>query len=193
MQRAIADFLGAAGLSLEASSLRHTPERVTQMFAEEFLEGYWRDPEEALGELYRAPDENSGELVLVTDIHFSSMCPHHLLPYEGTAHVAYVVAGKVVGFGRLVGLVECFAHRLLLQEELASQVAKSLATVLGSPATACIVEARHSCLRSRSLGQRDVRTHAEAYEGRFRTDRDLRRELWSRIGPSNAKGRGASA
>jgi len=182
MASAVRDFLRAAGLPLTDANLVDTPERVAEAWVSEFLDGYARTPEEALGESFPAPEDSSGELVVVTDLRFHSMCPHHLLPYEGRAHVAYVPGKQVVGFGRLSALVDCFAHRLILQEDLARQVAGSLARVLGSPASACIIEAKQACLRLRGDKQRDAVTHAEAYEGRLRKDGALRRELWTRLG-----------
>jgi GTP cyclohydrolase I len=182
MASAVKDFLRAAGLPLSDPNLELTPERVAAAWANEFLDGYAVTPEEALGETFPAPPDSSGELVVVTDLRFNSMCPHHLLPYEGLAHVAYVPRKQVVGFGRLSTLVDCFAHRLILQEDLARQVARSLARVLGSPATACIIEAKQSCLRLRGDKQRDAVTHSEAYEGQLRRDGALRRELWTRLG-----------
>jgi GTP cyclohydrolase I len=182
MASAVRDFLRAAGVPLEDANLLDTPERVAKAWVSEFLDGYARTPEEALGKSFPAPADSSGELVVVTHLRFHSMCPHHLLPYEGRAHVAYVPGKQVVGFGRLSALVDCFAHRLILQEELARQVASSLARVLNSPATACIIEAQQACLRLRGDKQRDAVTHAEAYEGRLRKDGALRRELWTRLG-----------
>ncbi|MFE8597431.1 GTP cyclohydrolase I [Archangium violaceum] len=182
MAAAVRDFLRAAGLPLDSDpNLLGTPERVAEAWALEFLDGYARTPEEALGETFPGPADSSGELVVVTDLRFQSMCPHHLLPFEGRAHVAYVPRSRVVGFGRLGALVDCFAHRLILQEDLARAVASSLARVLKSPATACIIEAEQSCLRIRGDRQRDARTHSEAYEGRLREDGALRRELWARL------------
>jgi len=183
MAAAIQDFLRAAGLRQEGDpNLMGTPERVAEAWTEEFLDGYGRTAEEALGETFPAPPGSSGELVVVTDLRFHSMCPHHLLPFTGRAHVAYVPGGQVVGFGRLSALVDCFAHRLILQEDLAREVARALARVLGSPATACIIEAEQACLRIRGDRQRDALTHAEAYEGTLRRDGPLRRELWARLG-----------
>ncbi|WP_263451944.1 GTP cyclohydrolase I [Hyalangium gracile] len=182
MATAVRDFLLAAGLSLADENLAGTPERVAEAWAKEFLDGYARTPEQALGETFPGPEDSSGELVVVTNLRFRSMCPHHLLPFEGRAHVAYVPGKQVVGFGRLAALVDCYAHRLILQEELARQVAGSLARVLGSPATACIIEAKQACLRLRGDQQSDAITHAEAYEGRLRKDGALRRELWTRLG-----------
>jgi GTP cyclohydrolase I len=181
MERALAQFLKAAGLNLSDTHLKGTPARVTEAFTREFLEGYRRTPEEALGETYPAPPGSSGELVVVTGLRFRSMCPHHLLPYEGLAHLAYVPAKRVVGFGRLSLLLDCFAHRLMLQEELARQVAASLARVLESPGTACLIRAEQACLRLRGESQREARTHSEAYEGVLRRDRSLRKELWARV------------
>jgi len=182
MATAIQDFLRAAGLPLESDpNLLGTPERVAEAWATEFLDGYGRTAEQALGETFPAPPDSSGELVVVTDLRFQSMCPHHLLPFEGRAHVAYVPRTRVVGFGRLGALVDCFAHRLILQEDLAREVASSLARVLKSPATACIIEAEQACLRIRGDRQRDARTHVEAYEGQLRKDGALRRELWARL------------
>ncbi|RJS20774.1 GTP cyclohydrolase I [Corallococcus sp. H22C18031201] len=182
MAAAVGQFLRAAGLPLEDANLVDTPGRVAEAWVNEFLDGYLQTPESALGETFPAPPDSSGEMVVVTDLRFHSMCPHHLLPFTGRAHVAYVPGSRVVGFGRLSALVDCFAHRLILQEDLARHVAGSLAKVLGSPATACIIEAEQSCLRLRGDHQRDATTHAEAYEGRLRREGPLRRELWARLG-----------
>ncbi len=181
MERAVEAFLRAAGLPLSDPNLQQTPQRVAQAWAEEFLDGYRLTAEEALGETYPAPRASEDELVVVEGLRFHSMCPHHLLPFEGTAHVAYIPGRKVVGFGRLAALVDCFAHRLILQEELAREVASALSRVLGSPGTACILEARHLCLRARGSRQADAVAHAEAYEGVLRKDRQRRAELWARL------------
>ena len=182
MARAVRDFLRAAGVPLNDPNLADTPTRVAEAWVREFIDGYARTPEEALGDTFPGPEDSSGELVVVTDLRFHSTCPHHLLPFEGVAHVAYVPSKRVVGFGKLSTLVDCFAHRLILQEDLAREVAGSLARVLGSPATACIIEARQACLRIRGDNQRDAVTHAEADEGLLRRDGALRRELWARLG-----------
>ncbi len=189
MAGGVARFLEGAGLSLSDPDLRDTPERVARCWSEEFLGGYRTTPEEALGECFEAPVGEDGALVVVTGLRFHSMCPHHLLPYAGTAHVAYVPKGRVVGFGRLAALVDCFAHRLILQEALAHEVAEALARVLESPASACVIEAEQSCLRLRTAGQRDAVTHAEAYCGTLRRDGPLRRELWARLGARAGAGR----
>ena len=181
MRRAVQAFLEASGADLTDPNVKDTPRRVTQAWLEEFLDGYRTTPEQALGARFPAPKDAGTELVVVTHLRYRSVCPHHLLPYEGTAHLAYAPRDEVVGFGRLNALLDCFAHRLILQEDLAREVARSLKDVLGSPATACVLEAEMTCLRLRGENQQHARTHAEAYEGALRKDGPLRRELWARI------------
>lgn len=182
MRRAVRDFLIASGANLDDPNLTHTPERVTEAWLGEFLDGYSKSPEEALGEVYPAGGTAKREMVVVTDLRYRSVCPHHLLPYEGRAHLAYVPAASVVGFGRLSALLDCFAHRLILQEDLAREVAEHLARILKSPGAACVLEGEMTCLRIRGEQQEHATTHAEAYEGVLAKDRALRRELWARIG-----------
>jgi GTP cyclohydrolase I len=182
MERALTAFLEAAGLDPRAPDLRRTAARVTDAFAREYLSGYRQTAEEALGQTFPAPAGGGDEMVVVTGLRFRSMCPHHLLPYEGVAHVAYIPGERMVGFGRLAALVDCFSNRLVLQEELARNVAGALSRVLESPGTACVLVAEQSCLRLRGERQREALTHAEAYEGLLRRPGPRRRELWARIG-----------
>ena len=123
--RAIESFLDAVvpPAARRAPDLAGTPARVAEAWLAGFVDGYGQDPGDVLAE---AMPTTGHDLVAVTGIDFHSMCPHHLLPSRGVAHVAYVPGGRVVGFGALARLVDCFAHRLLLQEELARQVAESL-------------------------------------------------------------------
>ena len=181
MEAAVREFLAGAGLDKRDDNLKETPKRVAEAWAAEFLDGYSKSPAEVLKERFPVSRKSERELVVVTQLEFRSMCPHHLLPYTGRAHVAYLPGKSVVGFGRLAALLELYAHRLILQEELAQSVARSLAKELGSRATACVIEAEQSCLRIRGGHQRDAVTHAEAYEGLLRKDGPLRRELWARI------------
>jgi GTP cyclohydrolase IA len=181
MERAVAQFLEAAGLDLTDPNLAQTPRRVTEAWADEFLTGYAQKAATALRDRFPVSAKSNRELVVVTDLHFRSMCPHHLLPYSGRVHLAYVPGDEVVGFGRLSALVDVFAHRLILQEELARQVATSLMVELKSQGAACIIEAEQTCLRLRGEEQHEALTHAEAYEGVLK-DPALRAELWHRLG-----------
>jgi GTP cyclohydrolase I len=181
MQRAVAGFLTAAGLDLADENFRDTAQRVTEAWADEFLSGYRKSAADALAERFPVSKPSDRELVVVTGLHFRSMCPHHLMPYSGTAHLAYVPGKSVVGFGRLAALVDVFAHRLVLQEELARNVAVALMQELGSQGAACVISAEQTCLRLRGQEQHQAVTHSEAYEGVLK-EAALRAELWQRIG-----------
>ena len=181
METAVAQFLKGAGLDVRDKNLALTPQRVADAWLTDFLDGYAVSPNEVLSERFPITQESQRELVIITGLKFHSMCPHHLLPYSGEATLAYLPGKSVVGFGRLAALLDCFAHRLVLQEELAANVAQALQKGLSSRGAACIVKAHQSCLQLRGGHQRDAVTHAEAYRGLLKTDRALRAELWARI------------
>lgn len=181
MRAAVEQFLRAAGVDLAASDLRDTPRRVADAWADELLAGYRSSAAAALAEVFPVSAPSDRELVVVADLAFGSMCPHHLLPYSGVAHIAYVPGSSVVGFGRIAALLDVFARRLVLQEELARQVARSLSVELGSQGAACLIEAEQSCLRLRGERQHEARTFSEAYEGVLK-EPALRAELWARLG-----------
>ena len=180
MSRAVSDFLAAAGLDANDPNLRETPTRVTEAWTEEFLTGYAQSAKEALADRFPVSKKSERELVVVTDLHFRSMCPHHLMPYSGTAHLAYVPGDEVVGFGRLSALIDVFAHRLILQEELARQVAIALQEELGTQGAACLIRAEQTCFRLRGEEQHAAVTYSEAYEGVLK-EKALRAELWHRV------------
>jgi GTP cyclohydrolase I len=181
MKRAVADFLRAAGLDAKTDpNLSETPDRVTAAWADEFLTGYSQTAAGALSDRFPVSKQADKELVVVTNLHFRSMCPHHLMPYSGVAHLAYLPKNEVVGFGRLSALVDVFAHRLVLQEELARQVAGALMTELDSAGAACLIRAEQTCFRLRGEEQHAAVTFSEAYEGALKK-KALRTELWARI------------
>lgn len=182
MQAAVKAFLEAAGLDLADPNLVQTPERVAAAWADEFLDGYSRTPAQALAETYPAP-EGGNELVVVSGIEFHSACPHHLLPYRGVAHLAYVPGARVVGFGRLSTLVDTLAHRLVLQEDLAKQIAESLVRDLGAKGAACAIRAEQSCLRDRGEEQRRAMTYSESFSGVMAQDPELRARFARVVGP----------
>jgi GTP cyclohydrolase I len=180
MQRAVAAFLEAAGLDPLDPNLAETPRRVADAWADEFLSGYRQTAAQALDERFPLSAPSDGELVVVTNLRFRSMCPHHLLPYSGKVHLAYAPGREVVGFGRLSALVDTFAHRLILQEELARQVACSLMSELESQGAACLIEAEQTCFRLRGEEQHEAVTHSEAYEGVLKAPA-MRAELSRRL------------
>ncbi len=196
MERAVADFIRAAGLDARDANLRQTPQRVAEAWAEEFLAGYGQTASDALADRFPVSKKSERELVVVTDLHFRSMCPHHLMPYSGVAHLAYVPGKEVVGFGRLAALIDVFAHRLVLQEELSRQVALALQDELGTQGAACLIRAEQTCFRLRGEEQHAAVTYSEAYEGVLK-EKALRAELWHRIdspaaGAPRGSGRGPS-
>ena len=134
-----------------------------------------------LGRRIAVKSRAAQELVVVTGLRFHSVCPHHLLPWTGVAHLAYVPDRVVVGFGRLSSVVDALAHRLILQEQLAQRISSALHTLIPARGAACVLEGAHDCLRLRGAKQRLATTFTEAYEGTLARDRQVRKELWHRI------------
>jgi GTP cyclohydrolase IA len=120
-------------------------------------------------------------LVTVTGLDYHSVCPHHLLPSRGVAHVAYVPGSRVVGFGQLGKLVDCLAHRLVLQEDLAQQIADALVSHLGARGAACLLDAEQLCLTVRGEKRARSRTHAEAFAGTLAEDAALQRRFLAAV------------
>lgn len=181
MAKAIANFLDALGVDQADPNFANTPERVAYAWATEFVAGYQLSPAALLQDRFPVSKRGEGELVVVSGLHFRSMCPHHLMPYSGVAHVAYVPGQWVLGFGRIAALLQCFAQRLVLQEELARNVTDALMTFTQCTGAACILEAQQTCLTHRQGEQHQAWTHAEAYDGLLR-EGALRNELWTRLG-----------
>lgn len=183
MAEGIRLFLDGCGIDLRDENVRETPAKVAKAWAEEFLDGYGRDPASVLGSVYDAEAPASDEMVLVTGIDFVSMCPHHLLPYRGVAHVAYLPAGRVVGFSQLARLVDAFAHRLILQETLARRIATAIEQELSSPGAAVVLEAEQTCMTVRGERQSQARALTEAFTGAFGARVELRERFLRRLGP----------
>ncbi|HET8724781.1 MAG TPA: GTP cyclohydrolase I FolE [Anaeromyxobacteraceae bacterium] len=159
---------------LRRADVRGTPRRVAEALRDDLLDGYRSDPSAILSAAMEHPGR---DLVAVTGIDFHSMCPHHLLPYRGTATVAYVPGGRVVGFGVLARLVDSLAHRLVIQEVLARQVAEALVDHLGARGAACVLEAEQSCLTVRGERRRGARAHAQAFAGVMADDAAWQRRV----------------
>ncbi len=162
-ERVFEAFLRASGAPLDDPELAETPRRAAEAWAGEFLDGYQTAPAEALGRPSAAPKESG--IVLVTALDYVGVCPHHLLPYRGLAHVGYLPAGKVAGFGRVPRLVDALAHRLTLQETLAVQIAQALWQGLSAAGAAVILEAEQTCLSMRGEHQTHSRTVTEGQAG----------------------------
>jgi GTP cyclohydrolase IA len=187
---AVARFLDALGLPPEvrgAPDLDLTPRRVAEAWLGDLVDGYAKDPAEILAD---ALPSDGRDLVAVTGIDFHSVCPHHLLPSRGVAHVAYVPGGRVVGFGQIVRLVDALAHRLVLQEDLARRIADALVEHVGARGAACVLEAEQLCMTVRGERRSGARAHAEAYAGVLARDGAARRRFEALAGRARASGRG---
>jgi GTP cyclohydrolase I len=161
--------------------LLETPRRVAESLR--FLtEGYDLDPAEIVGDAIF--NEDYDDMVLVKDVHFFSLCEHHLLPFFGRVHVAYLPNGRVVGLSKVPRLVDAFAHRLQLQERMTRQIAEALNEVLEPNGVAVVVEARHLCLEMRGVEKQDSETVTSCMLGTFRDDSRTRSEFLGLIRPS---------
>lgn len=178
---AIEQFLDALGLPPEVrggAHLAETSRRVAEAWSDDLLDGYRLDAASILAETMPA---SGHDLVVLTGIDYHSMCPHHLLPSRGVAHVAYVPGDRVVGFGQLARLVDCFAHRLVLEEDLARSVADALVEHLGARGAACALDAEQMCLTVRGERRSHARAHAQALAGTMQRDRSLQRRFTAAI------------
>ena len=182
MARAIDAFLNAAGFDrIGEAHLEETPARVAEAWERDLLGGHEKDPVEALGGLFPA---ESPDLVIVRDIEFFSSCPHHLLPYRGIAHVAYLPKAKAVGFSGIIRMVDAFAHRLTLQEWLTRDVASTLQLALGARGAACFVEATPMCVFARGV-KRPCEIATSAFTGELDSDPHLRETVLRSLSVGN--------
>lgn len=166
------------GEDLTRQGLVGTPERVARTYA--FLtEGYHQKLEDIVkGALY---EEKCDEMVLVKNIHFFSLCEHHLLPIWGICHVGYLPAGKILGISKIPRIVDMFARRLQLQERMTYQIAEAIQTVLQPRGVGVVTEAYHLCMMMRGVQKQESRTLASAMLGGFRTREQTRLEFLSLI------------
>ncbi len=179
--KAVRDLLGAIGEDLGRQGIERTPERVSEMLAE-LTAGQWTDPAEHLSVTF---DAGHDEMIMVKDIPFYSMCEHHLMPFIGSAHVAYIPAsdGKITGLSKIARMVEGYARRLQVQERLTTQVADALDGVLSPRGVLVVIEAEHLCMSMRGVNKPGSKTVTSAVRGLFRSDSATRAEAMSFIGP----------
>jgi len=147
IERAVRDIILAIGEDPEREGLRGTPRRVADMYAELFA-GLHEDPEQYLETMF---DEDHHEMVALRDIPFNSMCEHHLMPFEGRAHIAYIPGGKVLGLSKLARIVDSYSRRPQVQERLTSQIADLLAKKVHVRGCAVVLEAIHTCTTCRGV------------------------------------------
>ena len=185
LENAVEQILINIGEDPKREGLLNTPHRVAKSF--EFLtKGYIQDPKEILNKaLFTTTND---EMVLVRDIEFYSMCEHHLLPIIGRVHVAYIPNGKVVGLSKIPRVVEVFARRLQIQEQLTEQIADAINDAIMPKGVAVVVHARHMCMEMRGVEKINSTTISSALRGLFKSDLRTRNEFFNLINtptPSN--------
>jgi GTP cyclohydrolase I len=176
--RGVSLILEGVGEDPQRPGLRETPRRVAEMYAE-LTAGMREDPHEHVTAL---PGDKHDEMVIVKDIHFASLCEHHLAPFVGRCHIAYIPKdGRIVGLSKLARLVETFARRLQVQERLTSEVADTLFNGLKPLGVMVVMEAEHTCMTVRGVKKPGAITVTSAIRGGFRKDPRTRAEAMALI------------
>jgi GTP cyclohydrolase I len=175
--RAVREILLAIGEDPDREGLRETPARVARMYAELFS-GLHSDPRVHLEKFFTQPYD---EIVLVRDISFHSMCEHHLLPFMGKAHVAYMPNGRVIGLSKLARVVDAVARRPQVQERMTEEIATLLESELNAKGVAVVVEATHTCMTIRGVQKPGSVCVTSAMRGRFRSNLSSRSEVMQLI------------
>jgi GTP cyclohydrolase I len=177
IERAVREILLAVGADADREGLRETPARVARMYAEMFA-GLRADPREPLRKTFT---QKYDEMVVVKDIDFESMCEHHLLPFRGKAHIAYLPNGKIVGLSKLARVVEAISRRPQVQERMTEELADLIEEELDARGVAVILEASHSCMTIRGVRRPSSICTTSAMRGGFRTNPSTRTELRSLV------------
>ena len=172
-------ILEAIGEDPEREGLLRTPARVSRMY-EELTAGYRVDPDRLINDAIF--DVAYSEMVIVRDIDYYSLCEHHLLPFMGRVHVAYIPAGKVIGLSKIPRIVEMFARRLQVQERMTQQIAEFLDERLRPKGVAVVVQGLHMCAAMRGVKKANARMTTSAMLGLFKTDHLVRAEFFEHIG-----------
>lgn len=178
IRKAVLEVIRAVGENPDREGLINTPDRVSRMYAE-LLSGYSADPEKIInGALFNVDYD---EMVLVRDIEFYSLCEHHMLPFLGRAHVAYLPKGKVIGLSKIPRIVDMYARRLQVQERMTRQIADVIQNTLEPYGVAVVVEAVHLCSMMRGVKKHDARMTTSAMHGAFRANLATRQEFLDNI------------
>lgn len=171
---AVRKLLKALGEDPSREGLLDTPKRVAKALAE-MTSGRWEDPAVILSRTF---EQECSEAVMLRDIEFNSLCEHHFLPFTGKAHVAYLPGnGRVVGLSKLARLVNTFAKRPQLQEQMTNQIADALSQHLDAKGVAVIVEGEHMCMKLRGVAKNGATMQTMALRGVYQQDREMRKEI----------------
>jgi GTP cyclohydrolase IA len=182
---AVRTLIRWAGDDPTREGLLDTPKRVVKSYGE-FYSGYETDPRDVLSRTFKEV-EGYDEMVMLCDIEFESHCEHHMVPFTGRAHVAYLPTNKVVGISKLARLVDAYAHRLQIQEKMTAQIANALNDILQPKGVAVVIEAVHQCMTSRGVHKRGSVMQTSHMLGRFREDARTRQEFLSLLASSHSR------
>ena len=171
-------ILGQLGEDVNREGLLDTPKRAAK--AMQYLcKGYQQTLEEVTnGALFSS---DNSEMVLVKNIELYSLCEHHMLPFIGKAHVAYLPNGKVLGLSKVARIVDMYARRLQIQENLTQQIAEAVAEVTKARGVAVVIDSAHMCMMMRGVGKQESTTRTVSFLGDFKTDKEARREFLSAV------------
>lgn len=178
-EKAVGDLLAACGIAADTPHMGRTAQRVRELWQKRLLGGYDLDPATALGEGFA---DDRADLVVIRGIAVHGVCPHHLVPFRGVAHVAYLPGGKLHGFGRIARLVDAIGHRFTYQEWMTRDIADALVTYGQAAGAACVIEAEQLCLLLGEDRRGDERVVTQAFAGVFETSDQLRNEFLRAIG-----------
>ena len=177
---AVKKILIAIGENPEREGLKKTPLRVAKAF-EELLDGYSQDIVDLVNDALFEVDYGTGEMVLVQDIPYDSLCEHHMLPFSGVAHVAYIPSNKVIGLSKIPRIVEMYARRLQIQERLCNQVLNTIEEVLSPLGVMVMVEGSHDCAAMRGVKKKNLNMKTLAISGIFETDLNKKDEFFKML------------
>jgi GTP cyclohydrolase IA len=173
-EQAVLDMLRACGVEPDAAHMGRTAVRVRELWEKRLLGGYAIDPAAALGEGFA---DVRDDMVLIRGIAVHGVCPHHLVPFRGVAHVAYIPGGRLHGFGRIGRMVDAIGHRFTYQEWMTRDIAEAMVTHGKAIGAACIIEAEQLCLLLGEDRRGDERVVTQAYSGVMREDAQRRNEF----------------
>lgn len=178
MQHAYATILTAVGEDLDRAGLKDTPVRAARAFSY-LTSGYNQNLHDVTNNAVFPSDNH--EMVLVKNIEFYSLCEHHLLPFYGRVHIAYLPNGQVLGLSKFARITEMFARRLQIQENLTQQIAQAVAEVTGARGVAVVIDSAHMCMMMRGVGKQESTTRTVSFLGELKTDPQARREFLSAV------------
>ncbi len=173
-ERAVGDLLQACGIAPDAAHMGRTAERVRELWQKRLLGGYDLDPADVLGDGF---EDERRDMVVVRGIAVHGVCPHHLVPFRGVAHVAYLPGGRLHGFGRIARLVDAIGHRFTYQEWMTRDIADALMTHGKAAGAACVIEAEQLCLLLGEDRRGDERVVTQAFSGEFDRSAQARNEF----------------